>query len=115
MQNLEDLRQALIKFSSDRQWEKFHTPKNLASSLSVEVAELQEIFMWLTPQESVDLNPDLRSRVVDEVGDVLICLLNFCNSLQIDLMHSAKQKLKKNESKYPVEKSRGNAKKYTEF
>lgn len=115
MQNLEDLRKALVKFADDRQWGRFHTPKNLAASLSVEVAELQEIFMWLTPQESEELSPEARLRVIDEVGDVMICLLNFCNSLEIDPMHSAIQKLKKNESKYPVEKSKGNAKKYTEF
>jgi NTP pyrophosphatase (non-canonical NTP hydrolase) len=115
MKNLEQLRLALRKFASDRDWEQFHTPKNLAAALSVEVAELQEIFMWLTPEQSVDLSDEKRSRVNDEVGDVFICLLNFCNRLGIDPISAAADKLLKNEAKYPVEKSRGHAKKYTDF
>jgi len=115
MKNLEELRRALRKFASDRDWEQFHTPKNLAAALSVEVAELQEIFMWLTPEQSMNLSDEKRSHVNDEVGDVFICLLNFCNRLGVDPISAAAEKLSKNEAKYPVEKSRGHAKKYTDF
>jgi dCTP diphosphatase len=115
MRDLEELRRSLTQFARDRDWEQFHTPKNLVAALSVEVAELQEMFMWLTPQQSFDLSSDVKAKVDDEVGDVLICLLNFCNSLDIDPLQVATQKLKKNEAKYPVEKSRGHAKKYTDL
>lgn len=115
MKNLEELQRALRKFAGDRDWEQFHTPKNLAAALSVEVAELQEIFMWLTPDQSQHLSPERRVQVTDEVGDVFICLLNFCNSLGLDPLQAAADKLVKNELKYPVEKSKGHAKKYTDF
>lgn len=115
MTSLEELRVALRKFASDREWGQFHTPKNLVACLSVEVAELQEIFMWLTPDQSAHLNSDARTRVEEEVGDVLICLINFCNSLNIDPLLAASSKLVKNELKYPIDKSRGQAKKYTEL
>lgn len=115
MKKLEDLQQALRKFANVRDWEQFHTPKNLVAALSVEVAEVQEIFMWLTPAESLALSAEKLSQVNDEVGDVFICLLNFCNSLGIDPLCAAANKLAKNEAKYPVDKSRGHAKKYTDF
>ena len=115
MRTLEELSRAVEKFSKDRDWGRFHTPKNLVTAVAVEVAELQEIFMWLSPEESGALSDDVKAKVLDEVGDVLICLLNFSNSLGIDPLMAAAQKIKKNEQKYPVEKSRGLAKKYDEL
>lgn len=115
MKHLEDLKQAVLKFAEERNWEQFHTPKNLATSVAVEAAELQEIFMWLTPEQSMNLSPELKAKVEDEVGDVLICLANFAARTGIDLMAAASQKIKKNHEKYPVDKSRGLAKKYTEL
>jgi dCTP diphosphatase len=115
MKTIEDLKLALEKFAQDREWSIFHTPKNLSMCLTVEAAELQELFMWLTPEESVNPSESLRAKVSDEVGDVLICLLNFCRSAKIDALEAAFEKLKKNEAKYPVEKSRGSSKKYTEL
>jgi len=115
MNNLDELKIAVEKFSKDRDWGRFHTPKNLATAVSVEVAELQEIFMWLTPDESSALSENSMAKVQDEVGDILICLVNFANSLGIDLLSAASQKLQKNESKYPIEKARGSAKKYNEL
>ena len=115
MHNLDELKTLIRKFAKDRDWEQFHTPKNLATAVGVEAAELQEIFMWLTPEESLNLPSEARARVEDEVGDILICLVNFAMSLNIDPMAAASQKLQKNELKYPVNKSKGVAKKYTEL
>ena len=115
MKNLEDLKSEVLQFASDREWGQFHNPKNLAASISVEAAELQEIFMWLTPEESQNLSAEQKSRVADEVGDVMICLVNFAASVGLDPLSSAFSKLKKNHAKYPVDKARGSAKKYTEF
>ena len=115
MNNINDLKLALETFAQDREWAVFHTPKNLSMCLTVEASELQELLMWLTPEESANPDSSLRAKLTDEVGDVLICLLNFCRSVKIDPLEAAFEKLKKNEAKYPVDKSRGSAKKYTEL
>jgi NTP pyrophosphatase (non-canonical NTP hydrolase) len=115
MKSLDDLKAEVLQFASDREWGQFHNPKNLATAIAVEAAELQEIFMWLTPEQSQNLSAEQRSRVADEVGDVLICLVNFAASVGLDPLTSAFSKLKKNHAKYPVDKARGSAKKYTDF
>ena len=115
MTSLEDLKVAVLKFAKDREWEPFHTPKNLSTAIAVEAAELQELFMWLTPEQSQHASPELKAKIVDEVGDVLICLINFAASVGIDPVAAAAQKILKNNQKYPVEKSRGSAKKYDEI
>ena len=115
MKNLEELKVAVLKFAKDREWEPFHTPKNLSTAVAVEAAELQELFMWLTAEQSVKASPELRSKIEDEIGDVLICLINFAASVGIDPLAAAAQKIKKNHEKYPVDKSRGSAKKYDEY
>jgi len=115
MKNLEDLKAEVLQFATDREWGPFHNPKNLATSIAVEAAELQELFMWLTPEQSQNLSAEQKNRVADEVGDVMICLVNFAASVGIDPLASAFCKLKKNHAKYPVDKARGSAKKYTDF
>ena len=115
MRSIDDLKEAVIKFAQDRDWEKFHTPKNLSAAVAVEAAELQELFMWLTPEESQNLTPDKRAKVEDEVGDVLICLVNFAARVGIDPLAAAAQKIQKNTEKYPADKTRGSAKKYNEY
>ena len=115
MRSIDDLKEAVIKFAQDRDWEKFHTPKNLSAAVAVEAAELQELFMWLTPEESQNLTPDKRAKVEDEVGDVLICLVNFAARAGIDPLAAAAQKMQKNNEKYPADKTRGSAKKYNEY
>lgn len=115
MNTIENLKLALQKFAEDREWAVFHTPKNLSMCLTVEAAELQELLIWLKPEESEIPDSSLRAKLSDEVGDVMICLLNFCRSVKIDPLEAAFEKLKKNEAKYPVEKSRGSAKKYTDL
>lgn len=112
---LELLIQALRAFASARDWEQFHTPKNLASALSVEAAELLEHFQWLTEAQSQSLSVDKKEQVAAEAADVFLYLLRLCDTLGIDLLAAAQRKLVVNGEKYPVDKSRGNAKKYSEL
>lgn len=115
MNNLEELSERIREFNSARDWEKFHSPKNLSTSLVVEAAELSEIFQWLTEDESRSLNDDRLARVKEEVGDVLIYLLIICDKLGIDPLDAADHKIDINGMKYPVEKARGNPDKLKEF
>jgi NTP pyrophosphatase (non-canonical NTP hydrolase) len=112
---LEPLVQALRAFAAERAWEQFHTPKNLACALSVEAAELLEHFQWLTESQSQSLSADKRAEVAAEAADVFLYLLQLCDKLGIDLMDAAQRKLVANGEKYPVEKSRGTSKKYSEL
>jgi dCTP diphosphatase len=113
--NIDDLAEELRAFVAERDWEKFHTPKNLAMALSVEVAELVEHFQWLTPEESEGLEETARVKVSDEIGDVLIYLVRLADKLGIDPLAAAEAKLRKNAEKYPAAKVRGKAKKYSEY
>lgn len=112
---LRELRDQLRKFAADRDWEQFHSPKNLAIALSVEAGELLERFQWKSESESKHLHPDELALVRQEAADVLLYLIRLSDRLDIDLIDAARQKLEINEIKYPVEKSFGNAKKYTEL
>jgi NTP pyrophosphatase (non-canonical NTP hydrolase) len=115
MDELKKIANTLEKFAVDRDWNQFHSPKNLCMALSVEVAELVEEFQWLTEEQSSKLSPEKLAKVKDEIGDVFNYLVRICTKLDIDLLTAANDKIRKNEIKYPVEKSRGNAKKYTEL
>ena len=105
------------KFAEDRDWEQFHTPKNLAMALSVEASELLEIFQWLTPEQSKDIskNPELMKSVKNEMSDTLYYLLRMTDILDIDLEEALSSKMLENEKKYPIEKSKGIAKKYNQL
>ena len=103
----------LRRFAEEREWDQFHSPKNLSMALSVEVAELVEHFQWLSQEESRNIAGEKREEVAEEIGDVLIYLARLSDTLGIDPVASALRKIEKNRGKYPVEKSRGNAKKYT--
>ena len=113
------LMQALIKkiraFAQDRDWEQFHSPKNLAMALSVEVAEVVEHFQWLTQEESNRLDPVKTNKIREEIGDVMIYLARLADRLGIDPVQAAEEKMRINEKKYPVEKAKGLATKYTEL
>jgi NTP pyrophosphatase (non-canonical NTP hydrolase) len=113
--DLASLSADIKQFSEERDWRQFHDPKNLATAVSVEAAELQEIFMWLTAEQSRALPEDKMQAARDEIGDVLICLLNLAGQLGIDPLAAATQKMMKNRAKYPVDKSKGLAKKYSEL
>jgi len=112
---MKDLIKDLRAFAAERDWEQFHSPKNLAMALSVEVAEIVEIFQWLTQDESRNLDFKKREKVKEEIGDVLIFLINLADKLGIDAVEAAKEKLKINRTKYPAELVRGKANKYTDY
>ena len=113
--SLDTLRDALRAFAAARDWEQFHSPKNLSMALSVEAAELMEHFQWLTEAQSLALAPDALGRVKEEIADVLLYLVRLSDRLDIDPLEAAREKLAANEAKYPVEKARGTARKYTEL
>jgi dCTP diphosphatase len=113
--SLEELRGALQRFASDRNWDQFHSPKNLAIALSVEAAELLEHFQWTREDDSAVLTPDQHARVREEIADVLLYLVRLADKLNIDLLAAATDKIQVNAAKYPVEKARGSSKKYTEL
>jgi dCTP diphosphatase len=109
------LQQRLAVFAAARDWQQFHSPKNLAMALSVEVAELVEEFQWLTEEQSHALDAARRERVRLELADVFIYLLRLADRLDVDLMRAADDKIEQNERKYPAERVRGDARKYTEY
>ncbi|MFB8033057.1 nucleotide pyrophosphohydrolase [Streptomyces sp. NPDC056004] len=102
--DVQTLQRRLAAFAAARDWERYHTPKNLASALSVEAAELVEIFQWLTPEESARVmeRPGTAHRVTDEVADVLAYLLQFCEVLGIDALAALSEKIDRNESRFPA-------------
>lgn len=104
---MEELMDELIKFQKERDWKKFHTPENLAKSISIEAAELLEHFQW---QKEYDI-----SEVSEELADVLIYCLYMADALELDVRKIIRDKMGKNAVKYPVDKAKGNAKKYTEL
>jgi dCTP diphosphatase len=112
---MKELIRELREFARERDWEQFHSPKNLAMALSVEVAEIVEIFQWLTEEESRHLSSKKKERVKEEIGDVMIFLANLADKLDIDPIEAARAKLKINRTKYPKELVKGKANKYTEY
>jgi dCTP diphosphatase len=113
--DLQTLKQRLREFADIRDWNQFHSPKNLSMALSVEVAELVEHFQWLTEDQSKSLTQDKLDEISSELADTLLYLVRLADKLDIDLMTAALNKIELNGKKYPVDQSRGNAKKYTEF
>ena len=111
------LQQAIAQFARERDWEQFHSPKNLAMALTGEVGELVELFQWLSEDASREVarDPARAGRVRDEIADVLIYLVRLAAVLEVDLDEAVRSKLQTNARKYPVEKARGNSKKSTEF
>ncbi|MFG3549334.1 nucleotide pyrophosphohydrolase [Streptomyces sp. NPDC047725] len=107
--DLTALRRRLAEFAAARNWQPYHTPKNLVAALSVEASELQEIFQWLTPEQSSRVmdDPDTAHRVCDEVADVLAYLLQFCEVLGVDPLAALDAKIDRNESRFPAPGERG--------
>jgi len=112
---LRALQERLAVFAAERDWEKFHSPKNLAMALSVEAAELVQEFQWLTEEQSRQLDAARSERVRLELADVFIYLLRISDRLGVDLLAAADAKIALNERKYPAERVRGDARKYTEY
>jgi len=115
MSDLEKVKLRLREFAEARDWDQFHSPKNLSMALSAEVAEIVEHFQWLTEEQSKSLSVDKLSEVGEELADTLIYLVRLADKLDIDLLSVANSKIEINEQKYPVDKAKGNAKKYTEL
>jgi dCTP diphosphatase len=115
--DIEAIQERLQKFADERNWEQFHTPKNLVMGLCGEVGELIEHFQWLTAEESVAVthNHNTMEKVREEIADVQIYLLRLADKLQIDMESAIWEKIKKNEDKYPPHLVKGSAKKYTEY
>ena len=99
-----ELQRRLAKFAAARDWEKFHTPKNLATALVVEAAELAEIFQWLTPEESLAVmsDPQAAPRVRDEMADVLSYLLQLATACEVDILSALAAKIERNEKRFPA-------------
>jgi dCTP diphosphatase len=112
---MNSLRDALRQFAAERDWDQFHSPKNLAIALSVEASELLEHFQWLTEAQSIALPPDKLEEVRDEMADVLLYLVRLADKLDVDLVDAAEKKMAKNAQKYPAAKVRGSMKKYTDY
>jgi dCTP diphosphatase len=114
---IQELRRRVSMFARVRDWDKFHSPKNLSMGLAVEAAELLELFQWKTEQESWDMRGAQSSRqaVREEIADIAIFLLNLCNRLNIDLASAVVAELNQNARKYPARKARGSAAKYTAY
>ncbi|MFZ5352278.1 MAG: nucleotide pyrophosphohydrolase [Bacillota bacterium] len=113
---LEELMHEIIRFRDERDWKQFHKPKDLALSLSIEAAELLECFQWKNDEdiEKMLQNED-KIKIEEEVADIAAYLILLCDSMDIDLLAAIKDKIEKNRNKYPVEKCKGKADKYTEL
>lgn len=113
--SLDQLNQRLLRFARERDWEQFHSPKNLAMALAGEAGELLEHFQWLTEQQSQDLAPDKKDAVALEMADILIYLIRLSERLGVDLVDAANRKVQINESRYPRDKVRGDARRSDEY
>jgi len=112
---IEVLRDKLRQFAADRDWDQFHSPKNLAMALSVEAAELLEHFQWLSDADSAAMSAEKRRKIREEVADVFLYLIRLADKLDIDLGSAATDKIKINAAKYPIETAHGSSKKYTDL
>ena len=106
MSQIETLLGRIQKFADERDWEQFHSPKNISMALAVEASELLEHFQWMSQEESRNIQGDKKLEVADEVADVFLYLLRMCEQLDIDLIEAAHQKIDKNAIKYPVKFSK---------
>jgi dCTP diphosphatase len=113
--SLQELRDALRVFAAARDWDQFHSPRNLAVAISVEAGELLENFQWTTEAQSAVLPPDSAAKVEEEIADVLLYLVRLADKMEIDLLRAARRKMALNAERYPVSKAKGNSRKYTQL
>ncbi len=113
--SLENLKSRLQEFAKERDWDQFHSPKNLSMALIAEAAELVECFQWLSQKQSSNLSPEKLKEVELELADILIYLVRISDRLGVDLIGAAGRKIDLNGEKYPVEVVKGNSKKYSEY
>lgn len=115
---LAELKKLLQEFRDARDWAQFHDAKNLAEAISIEAGELQELFLWKDKNvvmEKIKNDPEFKQKVREELADVVMYALNFANSTEIDVAEAIKDKIERNDKKYPVAKAKGVAKKYDEL
>lgn len=112
---MKSLAETLRAFAREREWERFHSPKNLAMAMSVEAAEVVELFQWLTEEQSARLDADQRAALSGEIADVLIYLVRLADVCGIDPLEAARRKVALNAEKYPASRCRGRADKYTAY
>ena len=114
---LAELKSRVLAFARERDWEQFHTPKNLSMALAAEAAELMEHFLWATPEASRSIAQDKvkRAKIAEEIADVVIYAVEFANVTGLDIAAAVEAKMAANAKKYPVEKARGRADKYTDL
>jgi NTP pyrophosphatase (non-canonical NTP hydrolase) len=112
-----ELKSRVLAFARARDWEQFHSPKNLSMALAAEAAELMEHFLWATPEMSfgISRDPAKRARIAEELADVVIYALEFANATDLDVAGAVEAKIAANARKYPIEKAKGRADKYTEL
>ncbi|WP_027854993.1 nucleotide pyrophosphohydrolase [Marinobacterium litorale] len=109
------LNEAMEQFAKERDWDQFHSPKNLAMALTVEAAELQECFQWTTEAQSSELDEESLSAVRDEIADVQLYLIRLAGKLNIDIEQACQDKMVKNAKKYPAQEVKGSSRKYTHY
>jgi NTP pyrophosphatase (non-canonical NTP hydrolase) len=109
------IKHKLRDFAAERDWDQFHSPKNLAMALNVEAAELLEHFQWLTESQSASLNAETLSEVAEEIADIQLYLMRLADKLGVDIVAASLAKIEKNAEKYPADKVRGSSKKYTKY
>jgi dCTP diphosphatase len=115
MNDLTELRDALRAFAAERDWDQFHSAKNLAMAISIEAAELMEHFQWAAEQVDLQLDPRRRAAVSEELADVFMYTVRLADRLGVDLLAAATAKINKNAERYPADRVRGSAKKYTDY
>ena len=114
--SITELQQKVAHFMDEREWGQFHSPKNVSMAIATEAAELMEIFRWMTEEQSWQaLKGEYRKDIEHEIADIAIAVLNFCNRADIDISRVINEKLMLAAKKYPVEKAKGNIRKYTEL
>ena len=115
MNELEKIRLRIRQFAADRDWDQFHSPKNLSMALAAESGELLEQFQWLTEEQSKKLSSEKLHNIKEELADIQIYLIRLADKLNIDIIDVVHKKIEVNEKKYPADKVKGSAKKYDEY
>lgn len=113
--DLTEIREIVRQFVSERDWDKFHTPKNLATALSVEASELLEPFQWLVSGDKSELDETKLTAIRHEMADVLVYLVRLADKLDVDLFEAVEEKMVLNRAKYPADQVRGDSRKYSEY
>lgn len=112
---LNEIIDVVIGFRDARDWKQFHDPKNLTEAISIEAGELLENFLWMTTDESKKVDNVKLEKIKEEISDIFIYIIYLCNTLNVDLLQEVENKIALNQKKYPISRSKGNNKKYTEL